>query len=94
MLVALFNRNKDIQVYRQNLAEEKKKLDVFKEVRKYHFVSNLVGGKEKYEENLVLIHDLEIQLKYLDGTSRLGSYRRGNREGTAESCTGCTALIT
>lgn len=65
MLVALFNRNKDIQVYRQNLAEEKKKLDVFKEARKYHFVSNLVGGKEKYEENLALIRDLEIQLSAL-----------------------------
>lgn len=65
MLVALFNRNKDIQVYRQNLAEEKKKLDVFKEARKYHFVSNLVGGKEKYEENLALIRDLEIQLSTL-----------------------------
>lgn len=65
MLVALFDRNKDIQVYRQNLAEEKKKLDVFKEARKYHFVSNLVGGKEKYEENLALIRDLEIQLSTL-----------------------------
>ena len=65
MLVALFNRNKDIQVYCQNLAEEKKKLDVFKEAGKYHFISNLVGGKEKYEENLALIRDLEIQLSTL-----------------------------
>lgn len=65
MLVALFDRNKDIQVYRQNLAEEKKKLDVFKEARKYHFVSNLVGGKDQYEENLALIRDLEIQLSTL-----------------------------
>lgn len=65
MLVALFDRNKDIQVYRQNLAEEKKKLDVFKEARKYHFVSNLVGGKNQYEENLALIRDLEIQLSTL-----------------------------
>ncbi len=65
MLVALFDRNKDIQVYRQNLAEEKKKLDVFKEARKYHFVSNLVGGKDKYEENLALIRELEVQLSTL-----------------------------
>lgn len=65
MLVALFDRNKDIQVYRQNLAEEKKKLDVFKEARKYHFVSNLVSGKDQYEENLALIRDLEIQLSTL-----------------------------
>lgn len=65
LLVALFDRNKDIQVYRQNLAEEKKKLDVFKEARKYHFVSSLVGGKDKYEENLALIRDLEIQLSTL-----------------------------
>lgn len=49
LLVALFDRNKDIQVYRQNLAEEKKKLDVFKKTLKYHFVSSLVGGKDKYE---------------------------------------------
>lgn len=49
LLVALFDRNKDIQVYRQNLAKEKKKLDVFKETLKYHFVSSLVGGKDKYE---------------------------------------------
>lgn len=48
-MVALFDRNKDIQVYRQNLAEEKKKLDAFKETLKYHFVSSLVGGKDKYE---------------------------------------------
>ena len=65
LLVALFDRNKDIQVYRQNLAEEKKKLDVFKEARKYHFVSSLVGGKDKFEENLALIRDLEIQLSTL-----------------------------
>lgn len=65
MLVALFDRNKDIQVYRQNLAEEKKKLDVFKEARKYNFISNLVGGKEKYGENIALIRDLEIQLNTL-----------------------------
>ena len=65
VLVALFDRNKDIQIYRQNLAEEKKKLDVFKEARKYHFISNLVGGKEKYEENMALIRDLEIQLSTL-----------------------------
>lgn len=65
VLVALFDRNKDIQIYRQNLAEGKKKLDVFKEARKYHFISNLVGGKEKYEENMALIRDLEIQLSTL-----------------------------
>lgn len=64
-LVALFDRNKDIQVYRQNLAVEKKKLDVFKEARKYHFVSNLVGGNDKYEENLAIIRELEVQLRTL-----------------------------
>ena len=80
MLVALFNRNKDIQVYRQNLAEEKKKLDVFKEARKYHFVSNLVGGKEKYEENLALIRDLEIQRNKQIKVIPKRKSRRGSRK--------------
>lgn len=65
MLVALFDRNRDIQVHRQNLAEEKKKLDVFKAARKYQFVPNLVGGKDKYEKNIAIIKELEIQLNTL-----------------------------
>ena len=47
------------------MQKKRKKLDVFKEAGKYHFISNLVGGKEKYEENLALIRDLEIQLSTL-----------------------------
>lgn len=65
MLVRLFNRYKDIDGYTQELDEADKKLAAFRQARKYRFVSDLVGGDEKYEENLVTIKHLEIELENL-----------------------------
>ena len=65
MLVRLFNRYKDIDGYRQELDDAEKKLAAFRQARKYRFVSDLVGGDEKYEENLVRIKHLEIELENL-----------------------------
>lgn len=45
--------------------QNKKKLEAFKDARKYHFISNLVGGNTKYEENLTTIRSLELQLSTL-----------------------------
>ncbi|QAT42749.1 DUF2326 domain-containing protein [Aminipila luticellarii] len=72
MLVALFDRYKDVEIYNQRLVEEKKKLATYREARKYHFVSDLVGGKTKYEENLEEIRCLELQLAALTEESEKG----------------------
>jgi hypothetical protein len=47
------------------------------EARKYHFVSDLVGGKEKYDENLAEIHSLQVELDTLD--FRAGGNTLGRR---------------
>lgn len=64
-IVALFDRFKDIEEFKANVTEHKRKLDAFKEARKYQFISDLVGGQKKYEENLAIIRDLELQLATL-----------------------------
>lgn len=65
VLVKLFNRYGEIQVYSDGLEEQKKKLSAFREARKYRFVPDLVGGKTQYEENLVHIRALQAQLDNL-----------------------------
>ena len=45
VLVKLFNRYGDIEIYNDRLEEQKKKLAAFREARKYRFVPDLVGGK-------------------------------------------------
>ena len=64
-LLTLFDKYKDIEEFKTNVTEHKKKLEAFKEARKYHFISDLVGGQKKYEENLATIRDLELQLATL-----------------------------
>lgn len=49
-----------------------KKLDAYRQARKYDFVSNLVGGVKKYEENLAKIRDLELQLGSLTEEAEKG----------------------
>lgn len=61
-IVALFDRYKDIEEFKANVTDHKKKLDAYKEARRYNFISDLVGGKKQYEENLAKIRDLELQL--------------------------------
>ena len=64
-LVKLFNRYKDIDVYTKNLEEKKKQLSVYKDARKYQFISNLVGGKKQFEENIDKIRSLQMELDTL-----------------------------
>lgn len=61
-ILALFDKYKEIETFKDSVEEHKKKLEAYKAARKYHFISNLVGGKTKYEENLVSIRTLEFQL--------------------------------
>lgn len=65
ILVKLFDRHKDVEVYNGRLDEQKKKLSAFREARKYRFVPDLVGGKTQYDENLQQIYQLQIELDNL-----------------------------
>ena len=65
VLVKLFNRYGDIEIYNDRLEEQKKKLATFREARKYRFVPDLVGGKKQYEDNLAQIRALQDQLDSL-----------------------------
>ena len=65
MLVKLFDRFKDIEQLNSSLDETKKKLEAYREARKYRFVSDLVGGQQQYEDNAVKIKNLELQLDTL-----------------------------
>lgn len=64
-ILTLFDKYKDIEVFKLDVTEHKKRLDAFKEARKYQFISDLVGGQKKYEENLDTIRSLELQLATL-----------------------------
>ena len=65
VLVKLFNRYGDVEIYNDRLEEQKKKLAAFREARKYRFVPDLVGGKTQYEDNLAQIRSLQDQLDSL-----------------------------
>lgn len=65
VLVRLFDRYKDIEMYIGKLDDQKKQLAVFRDARKYHFVSDLVGGRAQYEENLIQIQSLQMELDNL-----------------------------
>ncbi len=62
MLLALFNKYKDIEEFKSSVTEQGSKLNAFRQARKYDFISNLVGGAKKYNENTEKIRTLEIQL--------------------------------
>lgn len=64
-IVALFDRYKDIEEFKANVIEHKKRLDAYKEARRYNFISALVGGNKQYEENQAKIRSLELQLDTL-----------------------------
>ena len=68
ILIKLFNRYKDVEFYSGRLEEQKKKLTAFREARKYRFISDLVGGKAKFEENVRKIDALQIELDNLLAT--------------------------
>ena len=62
VLIKLFNKYKEVEPYKGRLEEQDNILSTYHEARKYSFVPNLVGGKKKYEENVTLIRNLEIEL--------------------------------
>lgn len=64
-ILTLFDKYKEIEEFKDSVIERKKRLGAYKDARKYHFISNLVGGNKKYEENLATIHSLELQLATL-----------------------------
>ena len=64
-ILTVFNRYGDIQEFRDSVTEHSKRLEAFRDARKYQFISDLVGGQKKYEENLAAIRDLELQLATL-----------------------------
>lgn len=72
VLLALFNRYGDVEDARQRLAGEKKKLEVYKDARKYDFISNLVGGQKKFEENRETIKSLYEELSLLTTEAEKG----------------------
>lgn len=64
-ILTIFDKYREIEIFKDKVTEQKKKLDAYKEARKYHFISDLVGGNKKYEENLAEIRSLELQLETL-----------------------------
>ena len=64
-ILALFDKYKEIQAYKDRVIEEKKKLDAYRAARKYNFISDLVGGNKKYEENCATIRSKELGLSTL-----------------------------
>lgn len=65
ILVKLFDRYKDVEVFNGRLEEQKKKLSAYREARKYRFVPDLVGGKIQYDENVAQIRSLQVELDNL-----------------------------
>ena len=88
-ILALFNKYQAIEEFKENVTDQKKKLDAFKNARKYHFISNLVGGNKKYEENLEKIRSLELQLGTL-----MDEAEKGNSEEDIEKNKQKAALTT
>lgn len=64
-ILTLFNRYKDIEEFKDKVAEQKKRLDAYNKARDYNYISNLVGGEKAYEENLQRIRSLEYELTTL-----------------------------
>ena len=62
ILVKLFDRYKDVEVFNGRLEEQKKKLAAFRDARKYRFVPDLVGGKTQYDENVAQIRSLQNEV--------------------------------
>ena len=65
VIMSLFNYYKDVEPYHERFDLETDKLKTFTNARKYSFVSNLVGGKTKFEENIKQIENLKAELESL-----------------------------
>ena len=64
-ILTIFDKYKDIEEFKSDVTDRKNRLDAFREARKYQFISDLVGGQKKYEENLATIRSLELKLATL-----------------------------
>lgn len=71
-VLTLFDKYKDIEEFKIGVNENKDRLEAYKKARKYHFISNLVGGVKQYEQNIAIIRDLEIQLGNLTEEAEQG----------------------
>ena len=71
-ILTLFDKYKDIEEFKSKVTEHKNKLDAYKTARRYNFISDLVGGNKKYEENLNAIRTLESQLANLTEVAEKG----------------------
>ena len=65
VLVKLFDRYKDVEIYTNRLNEQKKMLSTFREARKYQFIPDMVDGKKQFKENLIQINNLQVELDNL-----------------------------
>ena len=65
ILMSLFDYYKDIEPYHARLDLESDRLKTFRNSRKYSFISNIVGGKTQYEENVKTISKLQAELESL-----------------------------
>ena len=65
MLVKLFDRYQEIESFTQRQTDQKKRLEAFRSARNFNFIPSMVGGKTQYEENVVLIGELEQQMATL-----------------------------
>lgn len=65
MLLSLYDKYRDIEEFKRSVTEHNEKLKVFRQARKYDFISNLVGGQTKYDENQARIKSLESDLNSL-----------------------------
>ena len=65
ILMSLFDYYKDIEPFHARLDLETDKLKTFKNARKYSFISNLVGGKKQYEDNVERLSNLQAELASL-----------------------------
>lgn len=64
-LIKLFDRYGEIEQYSNKLETEKARLAAFRDARKYHFISSIVGGREQLEANEKRIDELEAELALL-----------------------------
>lgn len=65
VLEKLFDRYKDIEVFHKRMKDADAELKIYNDARKHDFISNLVGGKDKFEENEARIRYLENKLDTL-----------------------------
>ncbi len=73
ILIKLFDQYKDMEGYEKQAEEQKKQLTIFRDARKYDFISNLVGGIRQYERNCIQMADLQAELDNLPFTKSYGT---------------------